>query len=81
MVIIDVVELGAEPGVVGGDAGGGTIQEQAEDTRDTILEHCDTKGGKAVVALSVDIVYVAQNVETSARDWENCRRQLSGEQP
>jgi hypothetical protein len=68
VVIIDVVEVGAEPGVEGGDVGGGTIQEQAEDTRDTTLEHCDTKGGNPVAAVSIAVVYVAQKVETSTRD-------------
>jgi hypothetical protein len=68
VVIIDVVEIGAESGVQGGDVGGGIIQEQAEDTRDTTLEHCDTKGGNPVVAVSAAVVYVAQKVEISARD-------------
>jgi hypothetical protein len=54
--------------VVVGEVGGGTIQEQAEDTRDELLEHCDTKGGNPVDAVSTAVVYVAQKVEISERD-------------
>jgi hypothetical protein len=56
VVIIEVVELGGEPEVYGGGVGGGTIQEQAEDTRDAILEHCDTKGGNPVVSVTIAVV-------------------------
>jgi hypothetical protein len=56
VIIIGVVELSGEPDVYGERVGGGTIQEQAEDTRDTILEHCDTKGGSPVVSVSIAVV-------------------------
>jgi hypothetical protein len=42
--------------VVGGDVGGGTIQEQADETRDAILEHCETKGGNPVISVSTAVV-------------------------
>lgn len=67
-MIIEVVELGAETGVVGGEVGGGTIQEQAEDTRELAPEHCDTNGGNPVVSVCIAVVYVAQNVDTCERD-------------
>lgn len=56
VIIIGVVELSGEPDVYGGEVSGGTIQEQAEDTRDTILEHCDTNGGSPVVSVSIAVV-------------------------
>lgn len=42
--------------LIGGDVGGGTIQEQAEDTRDALLEHCETNGGNPVDAVSMVVV-------------------------
>jgi len=42
--------------VVGGGVGGGTIQEQADDTRDTLLEHCEAKGGNPVVSVFMAVV-------------------------
>jgi hypothetical protein len=46
----------------------GTMQEQADETRDASLEHCETKGGSPVEAVCNAVVYAAQNGVTSAVD-------------
>lgn len=52
------------------DTGAVTMQEQADEIRDGILEHCETKVGSPVVPVCIAVVYIAQNGVTDG-DWLN----------
>ena len=74
------------PTAVGSSVGVGvgvgvTTQEHADETLDESPAHCETNVGRGDVAATVTgieaAVYVAQNSETAAVFWMNCRRQLS----